>query len=257
MPRRPRLELPGIPMHVVQRGVNRGAVFIDDSDRRHYLQLLSDGLADGRVVLHAFALMGNHVHLLLTPHEGGASSALMHGLGQNYVAGFNRRHARCGPLWQDRFRSSLVGTDEYLLSVYRYIDLNPVRAGLVADAVDYAWSSARFNLGLGTSKLPLVRHETWLRLGTDGAARHAAYGRFLREATPADELSAIRGHLAQQRVYGSERFQSMVERTLGRNARCRPLGRPRLSTGTGAGDAAAGTPDAGDAGSSARRREPG
>lgn len=226
MPRRARLELPGVPMHVTQRGVNRGAVFVDDSDRRHYLHLLADALRAGPVALHAYALMGNHVHLLMTPGAAGAASALMHRLGQSYVAGFNRRHGRCGPLWQDRFKSCLVDSQRYLLSVYRYIDLNPVRAALVADPADYAWSSAQANLGVRASALALVPHPEWLNLAGDAASRHAAYRQFLGAAVSNAELGAIRKHLAQQRAYGSQGFQTMVQERLGGPARCRPVGRP-------------------------------
>lgn len=216
-------------MHVIQRGVNRGAVFIDNRDREHYVQLLADALRDSPVALHAFALMGNHVHLLLTPRAPGGTSGLMRRLGQSYVAGFNRRHGRCGPLWQERFKSCLVEDERYLLAVYRYIDLNPVRAALVTDPVDYPWSSARANLGLGASMLPLIPHPVWLGLGADAACRHATYRQFLRQAVSDTELTAIRAHASQQRAYGSERFQAMVERTLGRPARCRPGGRPPLT----------------------------
>jgi putative transposase len=229
-------------MHVIQRGVNRCAVFVDDGDRRHYLHLLADGLRGGPIALHAFALMGNHVHLLLTPGEVGAAAALMRRLGQSYVAGFNRRHGRCGPLWQDRFRSCLIDTRHYLLSVYRYIDLNPVRAGLVLDPVDYGWSSAPANLGVRASTLPLVPHPEWLCLAGDPASRHAAYRRFLDDGVGSAELAAIRTHVAQQRAYGSTGFQAMVERTLGHPARCRPVGRPALGAGPGGG-AERGSPD--------------
>lgn len=119
MPRRPRLELPGIPMHITQRGVNRGAIFVDDEDRAHFLALLGQELQRAHVALHAYVLMGNHVHLLATATEAGAVSSALRRQGQCYVQAFNRRHGRTGTLWEGRFKSSLVDSEQYLLTVYR------------------------------------------------------------------------------------------------------------------------------------------
>lgn len=147
MPRQPRLELPGLPVHVTQRGVNQCAIFIDDDDRHHYRRLLREACIEHGIAIHAFVLMDNHVHLLLTPRHPGALSRAMRAVGQCYVQAFNARHGRCGALWQGRFKSSLVDSERYLLTVIRYIELNPVRAAMVATPDEYKWSSVHTHLG--------------------------------------------------------------------------------------------------------------
>lgn len=230
MPRRARLELPDVPLHVTQRGVNRGAIFVDDEDRRHFLDLLHDAVRAHALHVHAYVMMDNHIHLLLTSHEAGALSAAMRRLGQCYVRAFNQRHRRVGPLWQGRFKSCLVESEAYLMTAYRYIELNPVRAAMVAHAEDHPWSSVHANLG--TRRDPLVTpHPLFLALHENPGRRAALYRAWLREGVADDDLAALRAHLDQQRALGSPGFQAMVERTLGRPARVRPRGRPRLEEG--------------------------
>lgn len=125
------MHLPGIPLHVTQRGVNRCATFVDDVDRHHLYRLLRDAASQYGLAIHAYAFMGNHVHLLLTAPDGDALPRTMRKVGQCYVQAFNHRHRRSGPLWQGRFKSCIVGTERYLMAVYRYIELNPVRAAMV------------------------------------------------------------------------------------------------------------------------------
>ena len=137
MPRRPRLELPGIPLHITHRGVNRAATFLDDGDFHEYRYCLGDALAAHGIALHAYVLMTNHVHLLLTSPVPGQLSAAMRQLGQRYVPAFNRKHGRTGTLWEGRFKSCLVDSERYLLTVHRYIELNPVRAAMVTAAEHY------------------------------------------------------------------------------------------------------------------------
>lgn len=228
MPRRARLELPGVPLHITQRGVNRGAVFVDDEDRHHYLDLLSRATVSHGVAVHAYVLMGNHVHLLTSSEESGAISSAMRWLGQCYAQAFNRKYHRTGALWEGRFKSCLVDSDHYLLAVYRYIELNPVRAAM-ADAPElYRWSSVHGNLGLMSDQL-LSPHPVFLGLGANMSSRAYAYRQWLMQGVHPDELRAIRGYLAQERALGSERFTSMVEKTLGQSAIWRPRGRPTQS----------------------------
>src|SRR6185369_2612371 len=141
MPRRPRLDLPGVPLHITHRGVNRCAIFIDDEDRHHYLRLLGLFARENNLAIHAYVLMGNHVHLLAGSTLAGAAASTLRRTTQCYVQMFNHRHRRSGTLWEGRFKSCLVSTDDYLLRVYRYIERNPVRAGMAAVPEDYAWSS--------------------------------------------------------------------------------------------------------------------
>ena len=233
MPRRPRLVLAGIPMHITQRGVNRAATFVDDEDRVSYRELLAEVMDSCGLPVHAYALMGNHVHLLITPHDEYGLGHAMRLLNQRYVGGFNRRHARTGTLWEGRFRSCLVAHDRHLLTLYRYIDLNPVRAAKVALAEEYVWSSARENLGLATGSF-LTPHETYLALHEDDAARARVYREWLTENLADDELTRIRAHIRQERALGDARFQAMVAKTLNRPVMVRPRGRPiRHSEGAG------------------------
>lgn len=225
MPRRPRLVLAGIPMHITQRGVNRAATFVDDEDRIAYREFLAEVMDAHGLPIHAYALMGNHVHLLITPRDGGGLGHAMRLLNQRYVGAFNRRHGRTGTLWEGRFRSCLVASDRYLLTVYRYIDLNPMRAAMVASAEEYRWSSARSNLGLVIDSI-LMPHESYLALHEDDAARGRAYRDWLTEDVADDEVAQIRVHIQQERALGDPRFQAMVAKTLNRPVTVRPRGRP-------------------------------
>jgi len=226
MPRTARLEIPGIPMHVTHRGVNRAAVFIDDIDRSTYLHLLGEALLKHSVALHAYVLMGNHVHLLLSSALAGAVSRALRNATQCYVQWFNRRHGRTGTLWEGRFKSCLVDSDRYLLTVIRYIELNPVRAAIVATPIEHRWSSVHVHLGHRRDPR-LTIHPVFLSLGLDPAARAGNYATWLTQAPSEDELLEIRRHSQQQRALGDPRFQAMVERTLNRPARFRLAGRPR------------------------------
>ena len=232
MPRRPRLELPGVPLHITHRGVNRAATFLDAEDFTHYRHCLGDALAEQGVALHAYVLMTNHVHLLLTPPAPGRVSAAMRRLGQRYVPAFNRKHGRTGTLWEGRFKSCLVDSEHYLLTVHRYIELNPVRAAMVTAPEHYRWSSV--HASLMTLADPIITpHEVYLAWsGTHPMQRAASYREWLRQDVNEDELHAIRAHLQQERALGNPGFQAMVEKTLNRPATVRPRGRPRKTGGS-------------------------
>ncbi|HET7842760.1 MAG TPA: transposase [Xanthomonadales bacterium] len=225
MPRLPRIEVPGIPLHVTHRGVNRCAVFVDDVDRGTYLHLLDRQFRKRAVSMHAYVLMGDHVHLLLSAPDVGIISRAMQNAVQCYVRGFNQRHGRTGTLWEGRFRSCLVQTDSYLLSVIRYIELNPVRAGLVADPSAFRWSSVHAHLG-GRMDSCVTQHPVFVALGPDRRSRAEHYREWIMQTIGDIELADIRRHLHQQRALADPRFQSMLERTLDRHVRCRNGGRP-------------------------------
>jgi putative transposase len=157
MARLPRPDFAGIPQHVVQRGNNRLPCFLDDEDRQRYLQCLLDALSRFRCRLHAYVLMDNHVHLLVTPDEAGGVSRLMHTFARNYAGLFNRRHGRTGTLWEERYKACLVGSEGYFFACSRYIELNPVRAWIAAEPAYHPWSSYRANAG-GVFD-PLLRRE--------------------------------------------------------------------------------------------------
>jgi putative transposase len=174
MPRRSRICLAGYPLHVIQRGANRSACFAADRDRRTYLGLL-DELADMYGCgIHAYVLMTNHVHLLMTPQRSDAASLLMKHMGQRFTQYVNRKHNRTGPLWDGRFKSCVVDSETYLLRCYRYIELNPVRAAMVRSPHEYEWSSFRVN-ARGEPSLFVVPHPSYMSLGAESEERRAAY----------------------------------------------------------------------------------
>jgi putative transposase len=225
MARLPRLDLPGVPQHVVQRGNNRLPCFLDDDDRTHYLHLLRDALGAERCGLHAYVLMDNHVHLLVTPTDSGGVGRMMQKLGRRYVGQFNARHARTGTLWEGRYKACLVDRDDYFLRCARYIDLNPVRARMTDDPAAYPWSSCAALCGLRRDPL-LTLHPTQIALGATDSLRGAAYRALLSEALAERDLAAIRAYLQQQRAYGRDDFQVMVEAKTQRFAGVRPAHRP-------------------------------
>ena len=145
MPRKPRMYLPGVPAHIVQRGNNRDACFFSDIDYQYYLEVLGQGLRRYEVKLHAYCLMTNHVHLLMTPNDEMGISRVMQHLGRMYVLYVNRTYRRSGTLWEGRHKASLINAEEYLLTCYRYIELNPVVARMVRAPGEYRWSSYRRN----------------------------------------------------------------------------------------------------------------
>jgi putative transposase len=191
MPRPRRLVLPTVPLHVIQRGNNRIPCFACRGDYLVYLDMLRECAYDYGCRLHAYVLMTNHVHLLLSPDDENSPSMLMQRLGQRYVQYFNRRHERTGTLWEGRFRSCPVLDDRYFLICQRYIELNPVRANMVAMPDNYPWSSYRIN-ALGEHSSLVKPHIVYMSLHQDAAARCAAYRQICTEALPSHLLDEIR-----------------------------------------------------------------
>ena len=224
--RRPRLDLPGIPQHLTHRGVNRAATFLDEDDYSAYLQALNACAREHDVLLHGYMLMTNHVHLLVSAERAGSVSQMMQAVGRRYVRAFNAKYRRTGTLWEGRYKSCLVDSDRYLMTCLRYIELNPVRAAMVARPEDYRWSSVHAHLGLRLDHR-LSLHPEYLALGGDGMTRAAAYQQVLKDAISDDDLAALRDHMCQERALGSVRFQAMVEKTLNRPVAIRPPGRPK------------------------------
>lgn len=228
MPRQPRLDIAGVPQHIVQRGNDRQSCFFTDIDRIRYLDELREITLHQHCVVHAYVLMTNHVHFLMTPTASGQISQVMQALGRRYVRYVNDRYHRTGTLWEGRYKACLVDNDAYLLSCYRYIELNPLRARMVTAPDDYPWSSFSCN-ALGTSNPLIQPHASYLALGADAAERCNAYHAFVIQAIPPEELENIRLHLQRQHAYGSERFRAAIETQLGRRAGPAKIGRPRKS----------------------------
>lgn len=227
MARLPRLDLPQVPQHIVQRGNNRQPCFVADEDYLEYCGDLADAAIHCGCAIHAYVLMTNHVHLLVTGAERGAISRMMQRLGRRYVACFNTRYRRTGTLWEGRFKTSLIDSQRYLLCCYRYIEMNPVRASMVTDPARYRWSSYRHN-ALGEPDGLVTPHPLYLRLGPEPAIRRTAYRALFADALSEQELADIRAHVQQQKALGTSRFQAEIESLLARNVAVRPRGRPRL-----------------------------
>jgi putative transposase len=174
MPRRARLVVPGIPWHIIQRGNNRSECFFAEEDYRRYLDTLGEQALKYGCAVHAYVLMTNHVHLLLTPEREESAALLMKHLRQRYVQYINRTYRRSGTLWEGRFKSCLAQDEAYILTCCRYIELNPVRAGMVAGPGDYRWSSYRAN-GLGRADPLVTPHAHYLRLGRTRDERLSGY----------------------------------------------------------------------------------
>ena len=224
--RQPRLDVPGIAQHVIQRGNDRKPCFFRESDYFRYLQALRELSTREHCAVHAYVLMTNHVHLLVTPDAKGQVSRMMQSLGRRYLRYVNDRYHRTGTLWEGRYKSSPVDSDSYLLCCYRYIELNPVRARMVAKPEDYRWSSCGAN-ALGAHD-PLIRaHPSYLALGEDAAKRHAAYRTLVTGAISEQDLHAIRLHLQRQHALGPDTFRASIEAQLGRRAGPAKIGRPR------------------------------
>lgn len=230
MARLPRLILPGHPHHIVLRGNNRQAIFHSDLDREHLLATLKDVATQYRVAVHAFVLMDNHLHLLATPPTAEALSRMMQSLGRRYVGWFNARHGRSGTLWEGRFRAGAVEGERHLLACMRYIELNPVRAGLVAEAGDWPWSSARDHLGQARSGL-ITEHEMYWSLGNTPFEREHAYRELLAHGiSPAEQVQFTEAVL-RGRPVGTERFLKPLAVDHPDVVVRRPRGRPRKVKG--------------------------
>ena len=226
MPRRPRISLSGIPHHIIQRGNNRSACFYSDADYQCYLDWLAAYAAEYHCRIHAYVLMTNHVHLLLTPATAQGVSHLMKRLGQRYVQYINRTYQRSGTLWEGRFRSCLVNEEHYLLGCYRYIELNPVRAGMVAHPAAYRWCSYRAN-AMGEHIEWLEPHPMYLALGHTPAVRQLAYRELFRDQLDSGLADQIRHATNGNYALGSERFRQQVATVLSRRVSPGLPGRPR------------------------------
>jgi len=225
MGRPPRLELAGVPLHVVQRGNNRAACFFNDVDRRFYLKCLREAVAARGCLLHAYVLMTNHVHLLVTPSEEGAVGAMMQDIGRRYVRIINNIHGRTGSLWEGRFKSSLIDSEDYLLLCHRYIEANPVRAGMVAQAGDYAWSSHKHFIGARTDPA-ITEHPLFLGLAADKEQCQRTFAALSNERLEARVVEEIRLAINTDSALGSDDFMDNAEALLGRSVRPPKRGRP-------------------------------
>ena len=217
MARLPRLNLPNVPQHIVQRGNNRQVTFVEPEDYVVYLEKLKYYAKEYEVKIHAFVLMTNHVHLLATPTTSNGVSKLMQSLGRYYVRYFNQTYKRTGTLWEGRFKSTLIDSDNYFLIVSRYIELNPVRAGMVAHPAEYTWSSYQHN-GAGKVIELITEHDLYARLGTNPENRQAHYRALFERDIPPYTLEEIKTATDKMWVLGNDKFKQQVEELSGRRA---------------------------------------
>jgi len=231
MARLPRIDVPGVPQHLIVRGNNRSTLFRDDADRCIFLQFLEQALDSCACELHAYVLMSNHVHLLATGHLPGAVSELMQRVGRKFARLMNIRWNRTGTLFEGRFHSSLVDSEAYLLTCMRYIELNPVRAGMVRHAKEFGWSSYRQNAS-GDPRALLMPHDLYLRLGMTPGERAVAYRALVESGVSEEDLTRIRTSAAKCRALGSESFCEEMAARLERPVVPRAQGRPKKGTGS-------------------------
>jgi len=228
MARLPRLIVPGVPMHIIQRGNNREACFFSDQDYTVYLDKLKDYSKKYDVSVHAYVLMTNHVHLLVTPHTDHGISHLMQSLGRYYVRYINSVYDRTGTLWEGRFKSTLVSDERYLLTVSRYIELNPVRANMADDPTQYPWSSYQHN-ALGKPIELITPHEVYDRLGNTDKKRQAAYLALFEDQLGQQLITQISESTLKGCVLGDDRFKQQVEKQTSRRVEPQSRGGDRKS----------------------------
>jgi putative transposase len=226
MARLPRLDLPNIPQHIVQRGNNRQPIFFHEEDYFAYLEYLREALVKNHCKLYAFVLMTNHVHLLALGERPGAVSGLMQSLGRRYVRYINATYRRTGTLFEGRFKSSLIDSERYLLACMRYIELNPVRAGMVTAPGDYCWSSYLHHVASSVIGW-LAEPDEYRHLAESPDTRALAYRELCREPLANYDIEAIRTHLNKDCALGSTKFQDEIERVLGRRVKIVSHGRPK------------------------------
>lgn len=224
--RLPRYFVKGYPQHVIQRGNNRDVIFASDADYLFYLECLAEAAEKHRLQIHAYVLMTNHVHLLATPESEESLPKTMQSIGRRYVQYFNRTYRRTGTLWEGRYKATVIDTDQYFLACSRYIELNPVRAGMVSHPGEYPWSSYPLN-ALGKNAEFVTPHSNYLALGRDKIACQRAYQSLFDVALTDQEIKDIRESTRKEWALGDDRFKERVEVLSQRRATPLSRGRPK------------------------------
>lgn len=231
MARQPRFFVPGEAQHVIQRGNNRAPIFADDEDYRRFLVWLTEASHEHGVFIHAYVLMTNHVHLLATSAHGESLPRALQSVGRRYVQYFNYAYRRTGTLWEGRYRATVVESERYMLTCMRYIELNPVRAGMVRRPTDYRWSSYHTN-ARGAPDPLVTAHELYCRLGQSERERERAYRDLFRVTLSNADVEAIRKATNKCWALGNDKFRQRVEELSGRRAAPLLRGRPRKAGNT-------------------------
>ena len=227
MARLPRLTVPGYPHHIIQRGNNRQAIFSANADYETLLAMLDEHSRQSAVAVHSYVLMSNHFHLLATPETAQAIPQMMQAVGRRYVRYFNQRQARTGTLWEGRYRSTLIQTDRYLLACMAYIDLNPVRGGLVAEPGDYRWSSYAHYVGRHNDKL-VSPHPLYWELGNTPFSREAAYAQLVQAGITEEQRQALTDSALRGWALGEPDYVVELQKRTQRRISKTRAGRPKV-----------------------------
>lgn len=225
MARLPRLIVPHQPHHVIQRGAGQQAVFLDADDYLMFLKYLKEATRQFKVAIHAYVLMPNHIHLLASPADQTGMARMMQWIGRFYVPYFNLKYGRVGTLWQGRYKAAVVDSERYFLVCARYIELNPVRAGLASVPEDYRWSSYQHHVGMRSDPL-IAEHALFWALGNTPFAREAAYRQLIEQSISASEVQAMTEATLKGWAIGSEQFKAALEKQSHRRVRPARRGRP-------------------------------
>ena len=225
MARKPRFNLPGIPQHVIQRGNNRNPCFFNEADYQRYLDDLAEAAKKSFCNIHAYVLMTNHVHLLVTPMSQHGVSEMMQSLGRRYVRYINQTYNRSGTLWEGRFKASLVDSERYLLACMRYIELNPVRAGMVSHPGEYEWTSYHGNGQHGLNAL-LSSHPVYHQLANVAERRQVIYRELFGDILDDGSIHEIREALNHELVLGRSSFKEKIKLMTSRQVDEGNAGRP-------------------------------
>ncbi|MEK6749130.1 MAG: transposase [Pseudomonadota bacterium] len=226
MARLPRYNLPGQPQHVILRGNNRSNIFVSDADYRYYKACLKDAVERHGCAIHAYVLMANHVHLLVTPEREDGIGKVIQSVGRRYVQYFNYLQKRTGTLWEGRYKSTLIDSEKYLLTCSRYIELNPVRAQMVAHPRQYPWSSYRSHAE-GKEDNLVTDHARYLALGKKSETRQLAYRALFKAHIDERTLQDIRNATNKGWALGNARFLEEITAAANRRAMPLPKGRPK------------------------------
>jgi putative transposase len=225
MPRKPRFIVPGVPVHIVQRGHSRDPVFFEHTDYAAYRAWLREGAERYLCGIHAYVLMTNHVHILATPSDHLGITRMMQYVGRRYVPYINYTYGTSGSIWEGRYKASLVDSEHYLLTCMRYIELNPVRANMVRSPAHYRWSSYRHN-AQGQTDDVITPHSEYRALGKSVASRTMAYKALFTGHVGVDDLNKIRAAWQTGTPLGNDYFREKIEGKLGCKVGQARRGRP-------------------------------
>ncbi len=225
MARLPRLVIPEQPHHVIQRGNDRQLIFRDADDHVAFLNWLREAAKTFKVAIHAYVLMPNHIHLLVSPSDTSGLGRMMQWIGRHYVPYFNRKYQRVGTLWQGRYKTTVIDAEQYFMTCSRYIELNPVRAGIVFHPVDYPWSSYEHHIGVKSDAL-ITDHSLYWALGNTPFDREAAYRELVDLGLTAHEITTLNEATLKGWALGSEKFKLRLERQANRRVSPAKRGRP-------------------------------